>query len=244
MTTHLWKDAIPAGDGAILLDFGDSLDPVVNRAVHQVAVVLKKCRKPGIWGIVPAYTTLLIEFDPIQMTTAGVIALLDQLNVEGVSDLPSRTFEIPVCYEGGLGPDLDDVASRLGTSIQSIIERHTGRSYQIYCIGFSPGFPLCGVLPENLRVPRRESPRTMVPSGSVAIAGFQTGVYPTASPGGWHILGRTPARLFVLHRDPPILYRPGDYIRFRAIDPKEFRELESRVKERQEIIREVPHAPS
>lgn len=238
-----WIRAIPAGEAAVLLEFGEAISPAINRWVHQTARTIREAHPQGIWGIVPAYTTLLIEYDPATWEAADIIDWLGHLSVEDLSGDP-RLFRIPVCYGGEHGPDFDEVCRRLDMPPEDLILRHSQRAYYIYCIGFSPGFPLCGLLPEELRLPRRDSPRAQVPAGSVAIAGAQAGIYPLRSPGGWHILGRTPAQLFFLDRDPAIVYRPGDRLQFRAVSTEEFSHLQEEQQRGRAIIEEVPYAAS
>lgn len=224
LTSCPWQQSWAAGDAAILLEFGTSIDELTNDRVHDAARAIQAAQVPGIWGLVPAYSTLLIQFDPEVTRRAEVLARIEAL-AYGQSRKPPRRFLVPVCYGGEWGPDLDDVASRLGLSPEAVIAHHTRQDYRIYCIGFSPGFPLCGVVPPAIETPRRSSPRTKVPRGSVAIAGRQTGVYPTETPGGWHLLGRTPAPLFRLEDRPPVPYQPGDRIQFYAIDAKVYEQL-------------------
>lgn len=227
-----------AGDAALLMEFGDRPDPKTNRAVHQTARALTQAAIAGVWGVVPAYTTLLVEFDPDVIRAAALKERLLALELDDIADNP-RCFEIPTAYGGTFGLDFDEVAARLHLPPEDLIAEHARHPYQIYCLGFSPGFPLAGLLPESLRLPRRASPRTQVPAGSVAIAGFQTGVYPSESPGGWHLIGRTPARLFYRDREPPVLYAPGDVLRFRPIDAEEYRHLAERAAQVESVIREV-----
>ncbi len=227
-----------AGDAALLMEFGDMPDPKTNRAVHQTARAVTQAAIPGVWGVVPAYTTLLVEFDP---GTIGAMALKERLLTLEIDDLAEkpRCFEIPTAYGGEFGLDFDEVAAKLALAPEDLIAEHVRHRYQIYCLGFSPGFPLAGLLPESLRLPRRASPRTQVPPGTVAIAGFQTGVYPSESPGGWHLIGRTPARLFYRDREPPVLYAPGDFLCFRPIDAEEYRHLAEISVQGEWVIREV-----
>jgi inhibitor of KinA len=167
--------------------------------------------------IVPAYTTLTVWYDPTESTYEAVCNRLLTLSLEGnedLSHLESREWVVPVRYEG---PDLTSVAERTGLSIEEVITRHTERSYKVYLVGFIPGFPFLGELHPDLLLPRREKPRTRVPAGSVAIAGFQTGIYPLETPGGWHILGHTDIRPFDLAREPAVLFRTGDVVRFEAL---------------------------
>ncbi|NMP23785.1 5-oxoprolinase subunit PxpB [Sulfobacillus harzensis] len=231
-----------AGDAAILLEFGQTPDPAINRDVHRTARALQRASIAGVWGIVPAYTTLLVEFDPFIIRAAALMERIQNLALDDVVEAP-RCFEIPTAYGGPFGEDLADAATRLGLDPEELVAQHSKHRYQIYCLGFSPGFPLAGILPEALRLPRRTSPRTAVPSGAVAIAGFQTGVYPTESPGGWHLIGRTPGRLFHLERTSPVMYQPGDYLQFRPISGEEYRHLEARALAGEMVVREVANGP-
>jgi inhibitor of KinA len=130
-------------------------------------------------------------------------------------ELPApRTMEIPVRYGGADGPDLEEVAALNHLSAEEVIAIHSGAEYLVHFLGFSPGFPYLGGMPESIAAPRLETPRRSVPAGSVAIGGRQTGIYPTASPGGWRIIGRTPLRLFQPEADPPVLLQMGDHVRF------------------------------
>lgn len=242
MDKPLWRTAREAGDGALLLEFGDELDPTVNRRVHAVGTAIRKAGVLGVWGIIPAYTTLLIEFEPRITQASDILEHLSSLDIAEHSR-ETKLYEIPVHYGGEHGPDLASVAETLRLSPEEVIKIHSQSPYLIYCLGFSPGFPLCGILPESLRVPRRNSPRTQVPAGSVATAGAQTGIYPTPSPGGWNILGQTPVTLFQFDRDPPVLYQPGDYLKFRPISAEEFDDLRSMDEQGRYRLREVPYGP-
>jgi inhibitor of KinA len=143
-------------------------------------------------------------------------------SVADANDSDGVQVEIPVCYGGEFGPDLDYVASHAGMSTHEVIERHMRPLYRVHLIGFLPGFPYLGGLDPRLATPRRDTPRTAVPAGSVGIGGMQTGVYPLESPGGWHLIGRSPAVIFDSTRTPPTRLAPGDVVRFRAIEPGEF----------------------
>lgn len=217
--------ALPAGEAAILLEFGQEIDVAVNREVQRAARALLDDPPPGVVGVIPAYTTVLVEFDPL-VTTADAVASRVRRLVRVAGEPPPRRFLIPTRYGGDEGPDLEELAGRLGLSPEAVVRLHTAQDYRIFCLGFSPGFPLAGILPEALATPRRPSPRSKVPAGSVGLAGRQTGIYPSVSPGGWQLIGRTPVPLFDLRRDPPVPYRPGDLLRFVAVDRSEFRRLE------------------
>ncbi|HEX5467318.1 MAG TPA: 5-oxoprolinase subunit PxpB [Candidatus Limnocylindrales bacterium] len=222
------------GEGAYLVVLGGGIDPAVNRRAHRIAAALRTDRAAGgPWDVpVPAYESVLVSFDPEAIRPAQARRRLESLvaQAEAADAEPDHTadaqpdhaaeaepgppIEIPTRYGGPDGPDLPQVAERLGLSESAVIELHAGRSYQVYLLGFSPGFAYLGPLPPELRIARRYVPRERVPAGSVAIAGAQTAVYPTATPGGWQLIGRTDARLWDAAHQPPALLRPGGTVRF------------------------------
>jgi KipI family sensor histidine kinase inhibitor len=213
----------PFGDSALLVVFGDSIDVALNSRVHALAAAVGALRaEPGApWGVpVPAYSSLLVPYDPETLSYAEAEAelapLVDQAEAEQADDAPGEVVEIPVRYGGEDGPDLEDVAARHDLSPAEVVALHTGALYRVFMLGFAPGFAYLGPLPPQLVTPRRRTPRPRVPPGSVAIAGSQTGIYPLATPGGWHLLGRTDAPLWDPHRAPPALLRPGQFVRFVA----------------------------
>jgi inhibitor of KinA len=217
-----WRDVREAGDGAVLLDFGDAASEEVNARVHQMFEQLARARISGVVGLIPAFSSILVEFDPLRIDSKTLIHRMAAIGDEPVKAPPSRLIQIPVLYDDDAGPDLEWTAHQLGITRDELISRHTSQPYRIFCLGFAPGFPLAGLLPESLRIARRASPRTEVPPGSVAIAGAQTGIYPQASPGGWHLIGRTPLTLFRWDAEPPCFYAPGDRLQFYPISPAEF----------------------
>jgi len=211
---------LPAGDAALVVELGDTIDPAINRRVHALAHTLAAMAVPGVIESVPAYRSLLVHYDPLVLSYAqareAAAAALGRC-----ADLPPqepRTVEIPTAYGGEYGPDLAYVASYHGLSVEEVVRLHSGAIYTVYMLGFTPGFPYLGGLPPQLATPRLATPRTVVPAGSVGIAGPQTGIYPLSSPGGWQIIGRTPAVLFDPQRDPPALVQPGERVRFVALD--------------------------
>lgn len=215
------------GDRGILIEYGDSIDPDVNKKVRGMAAAVQDAKVRGIVEVVPTYRSILVVYDP--MTTNPQVLEQEFMQLEGrtreITVPPPRLVEIPVCYGGEFGPDIEFVASHAGLPVEEVIRIHSSPTYQIYMMGFTPGFPFLGGLPEVLATPRLETPRVSVPAGSVAIAANQTGIYPIASPGGWRLIGRTPLRLFFPEREEPFLYRPGDLIRFRPISKEEYQEL-------------------
>jgi inhibitor of KinA len=229
----------PLGDRAVLIGLGDAIREETHRLVRAVCVRLEERPVPGMTEYVPAYASVAVHYDPglvagagpgagdlpFERMAAALRALLAEVRTE---ELPApRTVEIPVCYGGEWGPDLDDVARHHGLAADEVVRLHTGGDYRVYLLGFAPGFPYLGGLPERIATPRRATPRTRVPARSVGIGGGQTGIYPMESPGGWHLIGRTPLRLFAPEREPPALLRMGDRVRFRAVTPDELRALEA-----------------
>jgi KipI family sensor histidine kinase inhibitor len=208
----------PLGDSALLLTFGEGIDPRVNDRVHALARRLRRGSLHGILGVVPAYATLAVQFDPRAWDPETLGRQLQDLE-EGPADAePPRTVAIPVRYGGEDGPDLEEVAAHCGLSPAEVVARHCAGEYRVFFLGFSPGFPYLGGLDPALAAPRRAEPRMRVPAGSVGIAGLQTGIYPQETPGGWQIIGRTPLALFDPLRGEPCLLAAGDLLRFEAVE--------------------------
>lgn len=214
------------GDAAVVVDMGDRIDGAINRRVHALARQIRQVSRLGPVEVTPGYTNLLISYDPIHISFERLSTVLAGLTIEQAAEAPPRRrFTLPVVYGGKYGPDLDEVARYHGATPEEIIGLHSGRDYPIFCLGFSPGFPLLGGLDEALHTPRLDTPRTRVPAGSVAIGGSQTGVYPTSTPGGWRLIGRTPLVLFDLRVVPPVPYEAQDLVRFEPIDEPAYEEL-------------------
>ncbi|HZB59032.1 MAG TPA: 5-oxoprolinase subunit PxpB [Actinomycetota bacterium] len=180
--------------------------------VHRLHAALRQLDPPGVVELVPGYRTVLIVADPER---AGVLdelaAGLPGLELPPAGAVAGETVEIPVSYDG---EDLPEVAGLTGLEADEVVRRHTAPEYTVAFLGFSPGFPYLVGLDPALEVPRRDTPRTSIPAGSVGLAGNQTGIYPTASPGGWQLIGRTEVTLFDPTRDPPALLAPGTRLRF------------------------------
>jgi KipI family sensor histidine kinase inhibitor len=204
----------PASDCSLLLSFGDEISFDAHLAVARLTRCLEGA--PGILNLHPAYTSLLVDFDPRLRSHAQVEALLQERIASHSSEPPPepRHVEIPVYYGGEYGPDLSDVARHTGLTEARVIELHAAAEYLVYFVGFSTCFPYLGGLPRELATPRLAAPRKHVPVGSVAIGGAQAGIYPLASPGGWRLIGRTQLKLFDLSASPPPLLRMGDRVRF------------------------------
>jgi KipI family sensor histidine kinase inhibitor len=214
------KNILPLGDSALLVRFGDDIDLPTNQQVQALDARLRGSQDAprGILELVPAYTTLLIHYDPLLLTCAEASDWLrSELGhaQESAARVPRR-IDVPVRYGGPDGPDLPFVASYHHASASEIVRLHTAHDYTVFMMGFTPGFPYMGKLDDALVTPRLETPRTRVPAGSVGIAGTQTGIYPIDSPGGWQLIGRTSLKLFDLSADEPFLFAPGDTVRFVA----------------------------
>lgn len=216
-----------AGDRGLLAEFGEGIDPEVNRKVRSMGMALERERPDGIVEIIPTYRSLLIVYDPMATRPAVLQNALTGLEhrLGDIEIPPPSEVTLPVCYGGDFGPDMAFVADAHGLTESDVIRIHAETAYQIYMIGFTPGFCFLGGLSEQLHTPRLETPRTRVPEGSVGIANAQTGVYPLESPGGWRIIGRTPVRLFAPENETPLRYRAGDMIRFAPIDKHEYNRL-------------------
>ncbi len=229
---------LPFGESAILIEFGKGIHPEIHRRVHVFTEYLDAHSLPGMIEYVSAFSSVTIFYDPLIVKklhaeklggeTALAFEILAPLLNEiiaalgnGVHDTP-RIVEIPVCYGGEFGPDLEYVAEYNHLTVDEVIRIHASGQYLVYMIGFAPGFPYLGGMPEAIATPRRQSPRMFIPAGSVGIAGMQTGVYPIATPGGWQLIGNTPLELFRPQDNPPSLLQSGDHIRFYPISRKEY----------------------
>lgn len=221
---------LPAGDTAVVVEFGDRIDRALNDAVLALSDRVRAQCIDGVRETVPTYRSLLVHFDPMETDSAAVTAAIEKLlgSSEDAAKEVKR-WRVPVCYERTHAPDLADVAERTGLTTQEVVRLHSSTCFHVYMVGFSPGFPYMGDLPEALRLPRRADPRIKVPRGSIAIAAGMTGVYPVESPGGWHLIGTTPARLFDLRRERPALLAPGDEVQFEAVSASEFERIDTAI---------------
>ena len=215
---------LPAGDSAIVVEYGDGIDASANARVRLLQGALDAGAHDGIVETVPTYRSLIVHYDSLVLSREALEALI----ASAARGLPAeiaervRTVEIPVLYGGEAGPDLADVAAVAGVDEQTVVDLHAGGDYAVFMLGFMPGFPYLGGLPARIATPRLATPRTRVPAGSVGIAGAQTGIYPSASPGGWRLIGRTPVRLFDPGQSPPALLEAGDHVRFVPVARSDF----------------------
>jgi inhibitor of KinA len=220
---------IPASDSSLLVEFGTVIAPEIQDRVIGLFHALQAREDAHIRNLHPGYASLLVDFDPLAITHEDVATFLESL-VSGefakTEDDP-KVVEIPVCYDAEFGPDQADVADHTRLSVEEVVRVHSGAIYRVCFLGFTAGFAYLGGMPEVLHTPRLATPRRAVAAGSVGIAGGQTGIYPTQTPGGWRLIGRTPLRMFDAQAEPPTRVRAGDRIRFAPIDRAEFERLEN-----------------
>jgi len=223
----------PVGDRCLMIEFGQRVDPQINQTVHAMADYLLEHPLPGVTDVVPAFTTVAVHYRP-ELIAAGdstdtipyrrLERAIEAILTRGVASTgrAARTVEIPVCYGGEFGPDLDEVATACGLTPGQVVELHGASDHMVYMLGFAPGFPYMGGLDPRLAMPRRSTPRVKIPAGTVAIAREQSAVYTLETPGGWNLIGRTPIELFTPHASSPTLLRPGDHVRFVPISQEQF----------------------
>ena len=211
------------GDRSLIVELGDEISPAVNKKVQELFSAIDRQRSKGIVDLVPSYRSLLVIYDPLCISLDEIKAgIKDIWNNPDQSRLRQlQTVKIPVVYGGEHGPDLQLVAQYHNLTPREVIDFHTSPTYRVYMIGFTPGYPYLGEVPDTIAMPRRETPRILVPKGSVGIAQKQTDIYPVDSPGGWQIVGWTPVKLFDPHGQPPSHLVMGDRVQFYAISAQE-----------------------
>lgn len=222
---------LTAGDSALLIEFGKEINPETNRKITAIVQLMREQHIEGIVDVIPAFCSLLINYDPRVLSYEELKERMKNLlKMETKTETTrKRIFEIPVCYGGKYGPDIDNIAEHAGLSVNEVIKIHSSKDYLIYMLGFLPGFTYLGGLDERIHTPRLASPRLTIRAGSVGIGGSQTGIYPLDSPGGWQLMGLTPVRTYDPERQTPILVEAGDYIRFIPIDEEEFLRIQKLV---------------
>ena len=218
-----------SGDAAIIAEFGTEIDRALSRMVFDLYQQVTERRLPGVIACIPAFTTLFVQFDPLETDGDSVIEELTSL--EGQRrvnrETLTATWDIPVCYARSMAPDLESAAQAVALSPDAFAALHASRPYVVYMLGGFPGFPYLGDVPEPIRIPRRHAPRTRVDAGFVAVAGRLSAIYPVATPGGWNLIGRTPIPIFDVQEDEPALLRPGDEVVFRSISETEFHVIQA-----------------
>ena len=213
------------GDSAITVEFSRNIDEAANRRVLALDHAMAKAPVAGVIETVPTYRSLLVHYDPLRISFEALgesILTLAKLPVPAATK--TRRWRIPVVYGGKHGIDLEDVAKTLNTTPDDIVARHTAGDYRVAMIGFTPGWSYLSGLDKFLHMPRRQNPRLLTPAGTISIGGVQTGVQCLAGPSGWHLLGRTAVRTYLLHREPTFLLEPGDRVKFSPVDARTFAE--------------------
>ena len=233
---------LSGGDRALFVEFGDAVDPELNRRVRRLLLAIQEAKLPEVLEAVPTYRSLLVYYEPRQTSPEELRAklkLLVQRPQTGEPPEPKVT-EVPTVYGGEYGRDLDFVAEHNGLSPEEVVRVHASKAYLIYMLGFVPGFAYLGGMCPRIATPRLPTPRAKIPAGSVGIAGDQTGIYPAESPGGWRLIGRTPLELFHPEADPPVLLQMGNYVRFVQITAEEFSRIEEEVAQGTYRAKEFP----
>ena len=232
----------PVGDRAISIDFGQVIDPTINRHIRQTIERIKELQLDGIIELVPTYCALLVEYDAMLYSYSEICNIIEPTLEEGMTNTTNElvtVVEVPTVYGGEFGPDLRFVASHNHLSEDEVISIHSGTDYLVYMLGFIPGFSYLGGMDSRIATPRLSSPRTVIPAGSVGIAGEQTGTYPSDSPGGWQIIGRTPVTMYDMSKAQAALLKSGDYVRYVPIDESEFHRIKALGTDYVPVIREI-----
>ena len=222
---------LTAGDSSILVEFGKVISPEINRKITATVQLMKMQHIEGVVDIIPAFCSLLINYDPRVISYEEITERMQHLlKMDAKMDEgKKKIYEIPVCYGGEFGPDIANIAQHAGLTEEEVIKIHSSRDYLIYMLGFLPGFCYLGGLDERIHTPRLANPRIKISAGSVGIGGSQTGIYPLDSPGGWQLMGMTPVKTYDPDREVPILLEAGDYIRFIPIDEEEYNRIKELV---------------
>ncbi len=225
---------IPAGDSAFLIKFGTTISEETHRQIMAFMNALQENKELAdlIVDMVPSYADLMVYYHSENCAYQDFLSKLKEVgsNTISLQQIKTRLVEIPVCYGGIFGEDLTFVAKHNKLKEEDVIQRHSSPTYLVYMLGFTPGFSYLGGMDEKIATPRKEKPRTIIPAGSVGIAGNQTGIYPIESPGGWQLIGRTPVMLFDPASNNPVLLQAGDRIRFSPVDETEFNRIDQLVK--------------
>jgi KipI family sensor histidine kinase inhibitor len=213
-----------AGDSALVIEFPQTIAPSINARAITLADAMRRRCGSAVRDAVVGYASLTVYFDPLVVDASWMEAEIR--DIAGIADESAaprgKVFDVPVCYGEEFGPDLQEVAAFAGCSEEEVIAIHEAATYRVYMVGFVPGFAYMAVVDDKIAAPRRPTPRSAIPAGSVAIAGRQTGIYPSVTPGGWNLIGRTPIKPFDMSRAEPVLLRAGDAVRFKRISRREY----------------------
>jgi inhibitor of KinA len=234
---------LSAGDRALVIEFGDRVDRALSDDVLRLNAIIRAHGLKGVVETVPTFRSLMVHYDPLVTTKAdlerAITRLLDREHRPGIA---ATLWRVPVCYEDEFAPDLAEVARLTGLAADEVVAAHSSTQYHVYMLGFLPGFPYMGDLPKALALPRRADPRLRVTAGSISIATSLTAIYPYESPGGWHLIGTTPIRLFDVERPRPALFAPGDAVIFHPIDGGSFAAIRQAVEDRSYEVESEPIA--
>lgn len=223
---------LPAGDTALVVEFGDQVDRELNMWVLALDRRLREAQLEGLIDCVPTFRSLLVHYDPLLLSATTLMTHVSELMEDlQMTAAGGRVWRLPVCYDAVLAPDLGDVAARTGLSPSQVIEQHSTTTYHVYMLGFLPGQAYLGDLPPDLALPRRASPRTRIPAGSLAIATTMTCIFPMETPCEWHLIGRSPVRLWERTPDAQALLEPGDRVIFTPISLREYEDLAAKAAE-------------
>jgi inhibitor of KinA len=221
------------GENGLVVEFGNEIDPRINTLVHSLARNVTSEYADLIEAVVPTYRSFLVFFDPLVITRKELIEKIENtaaaLQMVALDFGITQTVIIPTLYGGDVGPDIEFVATYNKLTVDEVIKIHTSTSYRIYMMGFTPGFPYLGGMSDKIATPRLKNPRTKISTGSVGIAGSQTGLYPIESPGGWQLIGRTPLKVFNPGSKMPFIYAAGDFLQFEPISTEEFTRIQKEV---------------
>jgi len=231
MTAYATPRFLDAGEAALSIEFGDSVDPAINRRVLALDAALLRAAPEGLIETLPTYRALLVCYEPLILSREELVGLVEaqlaEAPLETTATAPAR-WRLPCCYEVSCGEDLAEAAAALGLTPARFVELHAGAEYRAYMYGFAPGWCYLGGLPKQLALPRRATPRAPTPPGAVLIGGGLALVASNPMPTGWYVVGRTPERLFSSQREPPLFISPGDFLRFDPVDVETFRALDGR----------------
>lgn len=218
---------LSAGDAAVTVEFSREISEETNSKIRYLSSSRALNSVKGLVSCVPTFRSVTVYYDPMIISRKKLCKKIERImkSYSPSESAKKRIFHIPVCYESGFSPDMDDVCAHTGLSRQQVIDIHSGTEYLIYMLGFLPGFPYLGGMDKRIETPRLETPRTLIPACAVGIGGAQTGIYPLASPGGWRLIGQTPVKPYDPNRGEAILYKAGDYIKFDPIDKAEFERI-------------------
>lgn len=223
---------LTSGERALVVEFGNNISEEINSKVRSMMIAVDRESIEGIIEVTPTYRSLMIHYDPLKLSYSDLLTHLKSLEnkLKDIHIPLPEIIEIPVLYGGENGPDIINVSKHNNISTQEVVDIHSSKEYLVYMLGFTPGFPYLGGMDEKIATPRLGTPRTKITSGSVGIAGSQTGIYPVDSPGGWQIIGKTPLNLYDALRNPPILLNQGNYIKFVPVNLSQYNEIEKAVK--------------